>query len=164
MTCRQPRIGRITNYTGFNGDMVPRGKTCLCCEYYCFDDDPMLKMDDQQFEELTLSECAKFNLIDRKKCVDQLVLRFPGADASQNRHNWLSKIRQGMLAELGPFKNLYYINRTDLDIATLAGLESAEAIISGGRAEFDRHLDPTQIGIRSERKAFEFKKPAGVEV
>ena len=51
------------------------------------------------------------------------------------------------------------MGRTDLDIATLAGIESAEAILSGDRATFDQHFDPIKIGIRSEGKAFEFKLP-----
>jgi len=32
VTCQKSRIGRITNYSGFNSDMVPAGKGCLCCE------------------------------------------------------------------------------------------------------------------------------------
>jgi protoporphyrinogen oxidase len=163
VTCPKTKIGRITNYAGLNGDMVPKGKTCLCCEFYCFDEDPMLQMDNKQFVDLTLQECAKFKLLDPAKCFDNLVLRLPGADASQNRHNWLSKIRLGLLEQLKPYRNLYYTNRTDLDIATLAGIESAEAVMSGDRTTFDRHIDPTQIGIRSEPKAFEFKIPAGQE-
>ena len=51
------------------------------------------------------------------------------------------------------------MSRTDLDIATLAGIEASEAILTGDRLAFDRNIDPTQIGIRSERKAFEFKLP-----
>jgi hypothetical protein len=143
--------------------MVPKGKTCLCCEFYFFDEDPMLQMGDKPFVDLTLQECSKYGLLDAAKCFDNLVLRLPGADASQNRHNWLSKIRLGLLEELKPYRNLYYVNRTDLDIATLAGIESAEAIMAGDRTIFDRHIDPTQIGIRSEPKAFEFKIPAGQE-
>ncbi len=162
VTCPKTRIGRITNYAGFNGDMVPPGKGALCFEYYCFDDEEMLKMDNKAFSELALKECARYNLADTAKCFDTLVLRFPGADASQNRHNWMSKIRLGLLEDLKAFQNLYYVSRTDLDIATLAGIESAEAVISGDRAAFDRHLDPTEIGIRSTKKAFEFKMPAGV--
>jgi hypothetical protein len=91
--------------------------------------------------------------------VEELVLKFPGADASQNRHNWITSMRLGLLNEVKPFTNLYHAARTDLDIATLAGIESAEAIISGDRTTFDLHFDPTQIGIRSEPKAFEFKIP-----
>ena len=64
-----------------------------------------------------------------------------------------------LLDELNRFPNLYYVNRTDLDIATLAGIESAEAILSGNRATFDRHLDPRELEIRSTKKAFEFKNP-----
>ena len=161
VTCPKTRIGRITNYAGFNGEMVPRGKTALCLEYYCFDEDPLLLQTNEQLAEMTLNECAKYNLADPAKLVDSLVLRFPGADASQNRHNWLSKVRLGLLEELKQFRNLYYVSRTDLDIATLAGIEAAEAIISDEREIFDRHIEPSQIGIRSQPKPFEFKNPIG---
>lgn len=162
VTCPEVRVGRITNYSEFNGRMVPPGKTCLCCEYYFFDEDPLLKWTDQQFAEEAMKECTQSRLIDRSKCFEQLVIRLPGADASQNRDNWMNKIRLGFLADLKPFKNLYYVNRTETDIATLAGLEAGEAIISGSRADFDRRIDPAELGIRSESKAFEFKAPAGV--
>ena len=52
---------------------------------------------------------------------------FPGADASQNRDNWMSPSRLKLLAELEQFKNLYYVNRTETDIATLAGLGSGRS-------------------------------------
>jgi hypothetical protein len=72
-----------------------------------------------------------------------------------------SRLRQ--IEALAQFRNLYCVNRTELDIATLAGIEAAEAILSGNRAEFDRHVDPAEIGIRSESKAFEFKVPSGAQ-
>ena len=53
----------------------------------------------------------------------------------------MSKSRLKLLAELEEFQNLYYVNRTETDIATLAGMEAAE------------------LGIRSEYKAFEFQIP-----
>jgi hypothetical protein len=71
----------------------------------------------------------------------------------------MSNMRKRLLDELRPFKNLYYVSRTDLDIATLAGVESAEAILAGDRTTFDRHIDSTQLGIRDTKKAFEFKNP-----
>jgi len=159
VTCPDTRIGRITNYTGLEGNMVPKGKSCLCCEFFCQTEDPLLKLDDKGFVQLALQECAKYKLLDPDKCFDHLVLKFPGADASQTRHNWMSNMRKGLLDELGRFKNLYYASRTDLDIASLAGIESAEAILSGDRATFDRHLDPANLDIRSVKKAFEFKNP-----
>jgi hypothetical protein len=51
------------------------------------------------------------------------------------------------------------VNRTETDIATLAGLEAAEAILSGSRVDFDRRVDPAELQIRSEGKAFEFRNP-----
>lgn len=157
------RVGRIANYAALNADMVPKGKTCLCCEYYCFGEDPLLKLADDEMAALALGECARSGLVDPAKCFDKLVLKFPGADASQNRHNWFSKQRQQLYAALGQFRNLYSVGRTDLDISTLAGIEAAEAIISGDRKQFDAHFDPETLGIRSDPKPFEFRNPRGVE-
>lgn len=162
VTCPSTRIGRITNYTAFNGDMVPPGKTALCCEYYCFGTDPLLEMDNGAIAKLTLDACAKSGLVDPAKCRDQLVLKLPGADASQNRDNWMQASRLRQMAALAQFKNLYCVNRTELDIATLTGIEAGEAIVSGSRTEFDEHVDPAKIGIRSESKAFSFDIPAAV--
>jgi len=159
VTCPTTRIGRITNYSGFNGDMVPKGKTCLCCEFYCFGADPLLEKTNDEIADLAIKDCALPGLATPSACFDRLVLRLPGADASQNRDNWMSKARLGLLDELKPFVNLYYVNRTETDIATLAGIEAAEAILSGNRVEFDRHVDPGELNIRSEGKAFEFKLP-----
>ena len=139
--------------------MVPPGKGCLCCEYYCFGADPLLDLDPKELVRQTRDFCVSADLMERDSLVEDLVLKFPGADASQNRHNWITSMRLGLLNEIAPFKNLYYVARTDLDIATFAGLEAAEAIISGERTEFDRHIDPTQLPIRSEPKAFEFRNP-----
>jgi protoporphyrinogen oxidase len=162
VTCPSTRIGRITNYAAFNGDMVPRGKTCLCCEYYCFGPDSLLEMPAQDLVNTTLDYLHGVRLVDRSACFDHLVLKLPGADASQNRDNWMSKARLQLMAELSQFENLYYVNRTETDIATLAGMEAAEAILSGDRADFDRRMDPAQLQIRSESKAFSFDSPVPV--
>lgn len=162
VTCPTTRIGRIANYAGFNGDMVPKGKTCLCCELYCFGEDDLLTLNDEEIAKLVLHDCAESRLLDPSNCFDHLVLRLPGADASQNRDNWMSKSRLKLLAELEQFKNLYYVNRTETDIATLAGMEAAEAILSGDRTLFDRRMDPAELGIRSESKAFEFQIPVAI--
>jgi protoporphyrinogen oxidase len=163
VTCPSTRIGRITNYSGFNGDMVPRGNTCLCCELYCFGPDPLLEMKDEEISQKALDDCVASGLVDPAKCFHRLVFRFPGADASQNRDNWMSPSRLKLLTELEQFKNLYYVNRTETDIATLAGMEAAEAILSGDRTHFDRRVNPAELGIRSESKAFEFQLPVSLD-
>ena len=162
VTCPSTRIGRITNYSGFNGKMVPKGNTCLCCEFYCFGPDPLLEMKGEEISQKALDDCAASGLIDPARCFHRLVFRFPGADASQNRDNWMSPSRLKLMAELEQFKNLYYVNRTETDIATLAGMEAAEAILSADRAHFDQRVDPAELGIRGESKAFEFQLPIPV--
>lgn len=161
VTCKKMRVGRIANYSALNSDMVPKGKTALCCEYYCFGEDPLITLDNTQMAELALKECAMSGLVTENKCFDRMVLRLPGADASQNRNNWFSKERQELFAELRQFQNLYLVNRTDLDIATLAGIEAAEAVLSGDRREFDLHFSPIELAIRSESKPLEFRSPSG---
>jgi protoporphyrinogen oxidase len=71
VTCPSTRIGRITNYTAFNGDMVPKGKSALCCEYYCFGADPLLNVSQDQLVEMTSADLARFGLITRSKIFDQ---------------------------------------------------------------------------------------------
>jgi hypothetical protein len=44
-----------------------------------------------------------------------------------------------------------------------AGVKT-EAILSGDRTLFDRHLDPRELGIRSESKPFEFRNPPALEI
>jgi protoporphyrinogen oxidase len=156
VTCPKTRIGRITNYAAYNGDMVPKGKTCLCCELYSFGEDSLLQLDNKEIAGRVLEDCAAANLVDRRKYFDHLVLRFPGADASQNKDNWMNKERLQMMKQLEPYQNVYYTNRTELDLATLAGMEAAEAILSGNRSDFDRRSDPAELEIRSEPKAFAF--------
>ncbi len=157
VTCPSTRMGRITNYAAFEGDMVPEGKTCLCCELYSFDeDDELLKLEEQQLVDRVLKECSDSGLIHSDKYMGHKVLKLPGADASQNRDNWMNKARLQLMNELKPFKNVYFTNRTELDFANLAGIEAAEAILSGKRADFDRRIDPNELEIRSEAKAFAF--------
>jgi protoporphyrinogen oxidase len=155
-TCPKTRIGRITNFSAYSDQMVPPGKSCLCCEVYCFGEDELLKLTDKEIAEGILKDCGINGLGNPSLCIDQLVLRLPGADASQNKDNWINKRRLEMVAQLGAYRNVYYTNRTELDIATLAGIEAAEAITAGSRTEFDRHIDPDELGIRSEDKAFAF--------
>lgn len=157
------RMGRITNYSGFNSDMVPKGKGCVCCEYYCYGDDPLLQATDDEIIQSTLQDSSRLGLIDPESLADQLVLRLPGADASQNRDNWMSERRLTMMASVEHLSNLFCVNRTETDIATLAGIEAAEAVQSGSREVFDLHVDPAELNIRSESKAFSFDLPVMVQ-
>jgi len=67
----------------------------------------------------------------------------------------LMKLRQKM--------NRYHAAHTDRDIAALAGLDAAEAVLSGDRSTFDRHFEPEGISIQSGDKIIGFKVPLSSE-
>jgi protoporphyrinogen oxidase len=147
VTCPTTRIGRITNYAGFNGEMVPKGQTCLCIEFFCVGSDPLLDLSPQELYALALEECAKFDLIDTATCFDHLVLKLPGADAATKWQDWLTDTRQRLLTAIQVFANLYYVNRPGTDKATYAGLKAAEAILMGDRTVFNQLADPRSGGF-----------------
>jgi protoporphyrinogen oxidase len=130
------RVGRVTNFAGFNGDMVPQGHTCLCVEYFCTGDDPLLAVSDDALRDLALREMASAHLVDPAACFDTLVLTLPGADAAINLRAWKAAV-QPYLDALRPLSNLYYINRPSTDQALFAGLLAADAVINGNRRAFD---------------------------
>jgi protoporphyrinogen oxidase len=129
-------VGRVTNFAGFNGEMVPPGHTCLCVEYFCTGDDPLLALSAEALRDLAIRETASAGLIDPAALFDTLILTLPGADAAINLRAW-TEATQPYLDALRPLSNLYYINRPSTDQALFAGLLAADAIISGSRTAFD---------------------------
>jgi protoporphyrinogen oxidase len=63
VTCPSTRIGRITNYAAFSPDMVPKGKTGLCCEIYCFGPDELLELDDHIHCKTDADDCGRSKLL-----------------------------------------------------------------------------------------------------
>jgi protoporphyrinogen oxidase len=144
VSCRRLRSGRITNYAAFNGDMVPEGSTCLCVELFCPAADPLYDLGDDELRDLALSECAGAGLVDPRRCFDHLVLRLPNGNASTGWREWQTDERRLLLDCFRQFENLYVVNRPGTDRATSAGLEAADAILSGERGHFDDDTDPTE--------------------
>jgi hypothetical protein len=137
------QAGRVTNYAALNGAMVPKAKTCLCVEFFCFGNSPLLALQNNELGEIALSECATAGLIAPEKCFDSLVLRLRGADAATSWQDWASDSRRQSMAALKAFPNLYNVNRPGTDKATYAGLEAAAAIVTGNRAIFDSETSLT---------------------
>lgn len=147
VTCPTTRIGRITNYAAFNGEMVPKGQTCLCVEFFCTGSDPLLDLETEALYTLALEGCAKFSLLAPDTCFDHLVLKLPGVDAATKWQDWITDTRQQLLTAIRPIENLYNVNRPGTDKATYAGLQAAEAILTGDRTAFDRLTDPLSDGF-----------------
>ena len=145
-------VGRIANYDGFNGEMVPPGKTCLAVEYFLVGDDPMLTRTNEAILGLAIHECAKSGLIDPLAVFDHLVLRLPGAFAADDFRSWQSPGVTALLDRITAVENLWNINRAGTDVATHAGIIAAQAIVEKRRARFLEVADPRRpLGIDSTR-------------
>ncbi|MGH8883799.1 MAG: FAD-dependent oxidoreductase [Egibacteraceae bacterium] len=136
------KAGRITNYAAFNTDMVPKGKTCLCVEFFCYASDDLFGLGVDELVKLALDECARSNLIEPNGCFDHFLLKLAGADASTSWREWQDEARSRLLTEIQGFENLYFVNRPGADHASHAGLEAANAILCGDRTKFDELTSP----------------------
>jgi hypothetical protein len=133
---------RITNYAALNGEMVPLGRTCLCVEAFCAEDDTLLGLDDAGLIRIALQEIASARLLDANRIFDAFVLRLPGSDAAIHSTAWKTSEQQFLLGFVNRFENLYYVNRAGIDNAMYAGIEAAGAILSGDRTSFLEQADP----------------------
>jgi protoporphyrinogen oxidase len=138
------KAGRITNYAAFNGDMVPEGKTCLCVEFFCIGDDPILRLAPPQLEALAIEECVANGLIEATRLFDSLVACMRRSNAAAAWRDWQNPVKLELLRRIARFDNLYHVNRPGTDWATFAGMLAAQAVVRGSRTEFDRRADPTR--------------------
>ena len=136
--------GRITNYAAFGGDMVPTGKTCLCVEFFCTGDSPLLALSESELLRRAVAECIANRLIDPGAIFDSLVLRLERSNAAASWRDWQSDTKLRHLERIRHIPNLYHVNRPGTDWATFAGMLAAQAIAYGDRKEFDRRADPTR--------------------
>jgi protoporphyrinogen oxidase len=138
------KSGRITNYAAFNGDMVPPGKTCLCVEFFCVGEDPVLGLSMQELTALAIQECVENGLIDPARLCDAHVTIMRRSNAAAAWRDWQDPRKLELLTLVGRFGNLFHVNRPGTDWATFAGMLAAEAVVQGSRTEFDRRADPTR--------------------
>jgi protoporphyrinogen oxidase len=138
------RSGRITNYAAFNGDMVPEGKACLCIEFFCVGDNPILRLSAQEVAALAIRECADNGLLDPAKLIDRFVTTMKRTNAAASWRDWQKAFKRQLLQEVSDVENLFHVNRPGMDWATFAGMVAAEAILEGCRSGFDRRADPTK--------------------
>jgi protoporphyrinogen oxidase len=73
------RAGRVQNFGAWSPDMVVPETTCLGVEYFCFEDDEIWNLPDDQAVALAKAELARIGLIDPARIVDGVKVRVPRA-------------------------------------------------------------------------------------
>jgi protoporphyrinogen oxidase len=138
------QAGRITNYSGFAGDMVPAGMSAFCIEYFLDEDDPKLSLRDQQWVDLAIAECQRNRLIEADHVIDTMVMRLDRCNAAASWREEQNRGRTDLYNRLHSYPALFHVHRPGTDWASFAGLCAAQAVLAKDRREFDRRADPTR--------------------
>jgi protoporphyrinogen oxidase len=106
------RAGRVQNFGAWSEAMVRPGTTCLGVEYFCFQDDDIWKMSDEEAVRLATDELARVGLLDPEQVFDGVKVLVPKAYPMYDSHyeDALSTIR----AYLEQFENLQTCGRNGL--------------------------------------------------
>lgn len=143
VTCPNTRMARITNFGALGGEMVPKGKGCLCVEYFTAAATELMPKSDAEILEFALWECVFSGLLNRVDCVDALVFKHPNADPAASWEDYRNDpSRKALYDQVAAFDNLYQINRTGTDKSTFAGLMAAKAIFAGNKSMFEEVTRP----------------------
>ena len=73
------RAGRVQNFGAWSEAMVKPGTTCLGVEYFCFEDDDIWLLSDEDAVALATEELARIGLVDPATVVDGVKVRVPKA-------------------------------------------------------------------------------------
>ncbi len=125
------KMGRVVNYATWNGDMVPEGKTGLCVEYFAVEGDPVMNLDKDGLRQLAIRETSANGLIDPGRIEGHLVLQLPKANAATVIHERKQAWMQAVTEHLAELPRFFETSRPGMDRATLAGIDAAEACVTG---------------------------------
>jgi protoporphyrinogen oxidase len=169
------KVGRVQNFASWSPEMAPPGMSCLGLEYFCFEDDGLWAMSDQELIELAKREVAKVGLASASNVVDGCVVRQPKAypvyDEAYREH--MEMIRRDLEQT---YPSLHLIGRNGMhkynnqDHAMMTAMLTARNIMAGERiydiwqvnedAEYhEAGVSSAQAALASERLVPRKAKP-----
>jgi protoporphyrinogen oxidase len=78
--------GRVQNFGAWSPDMVKAGTACLGVEYFCFEEDTIWRMSDEEAVAFATDEMARIGLVDPADVVDGVKVRVPKAYPMYDPH------------------------------------------------------------------------------
>jgi protoporphyrinogen oxidase len=161
------KVGRVQNFGSWSPEMAPAGMTCLGLEYFCFEDDGLWSMSDQDLIALAKQEVAEVGLASAADVIDGCVVRQPKAypvyDDAYREH--MAVIRRDLEQS---YPSLHLIGRNGMhkynnqDHAMMTAMLTARNILAGERifdiwqvnedAEYhEAGTSSAQVALASER-------------
>ncbi len=153
------RVGRIQNFGNWSKELVPEPhRTSIGMEYFCFEDDDLWSLSDEELLALAKRELEELKLAPASNVIDGLVLRVKKAYPMYNGDfaRDLEIIRQ----YLKQFTNLYLLGRNGLhkynnqDHSMVTGFIAADNLVFG-----DEH-DVWQVNSDSDYQETKRLEPA----
>lgn len=142
---------RITEMKNFSKKMVPKGKTSLFVEYFCWKGDDLWDMEKEKVYEMTTTWLEKLKLVKKTQIINYYYMRkentYPVYDLAYKRNLKIVK------KYLDNFKNLIYIGRpgrfkyTNQDHSLEMGFLAARSLIE------NRKINVENVG--GEKEYFE---------
>ncbi|MBX3229823.1 MAG: NAD(P)/FAD-dependent oxidoreductase [Labilithrix sp.] len=133
------KVGRIQNFKSWSPEMIPDPKmACYGLEYFCFENDGLWSMKDEDLVKLATKELAKIGLAKESDVTDGCVVRqvkaYPVYDDDYTKN--VETVRSEMEQR---FPTLYPVGRNGMhkynnqDHAMMTALLTAENIAAGSR-------------------------------
>lgn len=128
------KLGRVHEPKNWSPAMAPEGKSSIVAEYFCFQDDDIWSMDDQDLIDLTISDLdRRLGFLKKEEVIDAFVVRVPKAYPSYQLgyEGPLNKIRDYVAG----FDNLEIVGRygtykyNNMDHSMKTGILAARNIL-----------------------------------
>lgn len=130
------KVGRIQNFRSWSADLIPEEKAnCYGMEYFCFENDGLWQMSDEQLIQLAKKEVIQIGLVDESLIREGFVIRqakaYPVYD--ENYKENVSIIRDYLERH---FKGLHLVGRNGMhkynnqDHAMMTAMLTAENILA----------------------------------
>jgi protoporphyrinogen oxidase len=132
------KVGRVQNFGSWSPEMAPAGMTCLGLEYFCFEDDGLWALSDENLIALATREVAKVGLAAASDVIEGCVVRqakaYPVYDDAYREH--MAVIRRDLEQS---YPSLHLIGRNGMhkynnqDHAMMTAMLTARNILAGER-------------------------------
>jgi protoporphyrinogen oxidase len=128
------QIGRLQIFNNWSPYLVEPGKVWIGLEYFCYETDPLWKMDDEALKKFGAEELEKIGMLTAKDVLDSHVVRVPKTyPAYFGTYDRFDELR----AFTDSFENLYLVGRNGMhkynnqDHSMLTAMQAVENVIQG---------------------------------
>lgn len=129
------QVGRVTNFRNWLPSVYGKsGSTILCLEYWCYFEDPLWQVGDEELIRVAASEIATTGLVDREDVKEGHVVRLPRCYPVYFRG--YREVMKPVEEYLNTLKDLHVIGRygaykyNNQDHSILMGMRAAENILT----------------------------------